>query len=403
MGFRSTLLFITVTAWALTLWLGLYRSAEPEFLGRYSRTHLSFVIVAGALAVLVTTTHVGRLNRWLRERSRVMALIAFSSLLSLAGAEAIVRIADPLGISYYTESRRYMLDKLADDQLYQRHTPNQHATYDGVEVITNEIGLRERAIPPKADDEFRILFLGDSITFGWGVEVEKTFVRRLEGRLQAHTRKRLRTINSGVGAYNSEMEYAFLKRHGGEIAPDMVVLVFVGNDTEATPTQRYDPWSDTALEPRYPSKFVRLLVWKSWLYRLAQHGWKARFHWAAQASPRADPPREPARIDTSIPRWRASMRAITGMADFCRARGIPFVTFVFRLDNSNPWLAGVELEMKEMAAAQGFFTSDVLPFYEGRVRREVTNSVVDQHPNALGHDLLAQGIEGFLIDAELIP
>ena len=66
------------------------------------------------------------------------------SLLSLAGAEAFVRLTDPLGISYYQESRRYMLDKVADEDLYNRHVPNLREVYQGVRVETNEIGLRDR-------------------------------------------------------------------------------------------------------------------------------------------------------------------------------------------------------------------------------------------------------------------
>ena len=33
----------------------------------------------------------------------------------------------------------------------------------------NELGMRDRKLEKKRDGELRILLLGDSVTFGWGV------------------------------------------------------------------------------------------------------------------------------------------------------------------------------------------------------------------------------------------
>lgn len=61
-----------------------------------------------------------------------------------------------------------MRDKLLDDQLVFRHKPSWETRYGDVRVTYNERRLRDRLILSKAAEEYRILALGESVTFGWG-------------------------------------------------------------------------------------------------------------------------------------------------------------------------------------------------------------------------------------------
>src|SRR5262245_54821758 len=45
----------------------------------------------------------------------------------------------------------------------------------GTVVRTNTLGLRDREYGPKAPGEFRVLSLGDSYAFGYGVELEQSY------------------------------------------------------------------------------------------------------------------------------------------------------------------------------------------------------------------------------------
>lgn len=89
-----------------------------------------------------------------------------SLLLSLGAVELGIRMLDPLGISYYELSGEYTRDKLADEHLVFRHKPSWEKRYGDVLVTYNERGLRDRPILPKAEGEYRILALEDSVTFG---------------------------------------------------------------------------------------------------------------------------------------------------------------------------------------------------------------------------------------------
>jgi lysophospholipase L1-like esterase len=97
---------------------------------------------------------------------------------------------------------------------------------------TNSLGYRNPEIGPKKGK--RLLFLGDSITFGQGVNEEWTFVRLLENlaRSQGETWE---TVNGAVEGLGSNGELAVLHETGLAIKPDVVVLDFYLNDFLESP------------------------------------------------------------------------------------------------------------------------------------------------------------------------
>lgn len=102
-----------------------------------------------------------------------------------------------------------------------------------VEVRINRFGLRERdEITPdnKGADERRIVCLGDSFTFGWGVPVEQCWVRRLEDDLR-RTGDNVHTINCGMSGTLTVDEYWWgLQTRFGAFQPDIVVASIYLND-----------------------------------------------------------------------------------------------------------------------------------------------------------------------------
>jgi GDSL-like Lipase/Acylhydrolase family len=102
-----------------------------------------------------------------------------------------------------------------------------------VEVRINEFGLRERPeIRPdnKAADERRVVCIGDSFTFGWGIPEEMGWVRMLEGELrQSHGN--VRTVNCGASGALTVDEYEVgLRTRFGAFQPDLVIVSIYMND-----------------------------------------------------------------------------------------------------------------------------------------------------------------------------
>lgn len=96
-----------------------------------------------------------------------------------------------------------------------------------IEIRTNSLGYRNREIGPKRGT--RILFLGDSITFGDFLPEPETFVRLVETQAR-EAGSDWETINAGVGAISLENELAILTETGLMLEPDVVVVGFYLND-----------------------------------------------------------------------------------------------------------------------------------------------------------------------------
>lgn len=110
-----------------------------------------------------------------------------------------------------------------------RHNP-AHPDIDG-------LGFRQCAgassfSDDSGGDSFRILILGDSVTYGHGVGCEEAFPYLLERLLSGSDRPPGPTevINGGVAGYTTYNELQQYVRVGDEVKPDIVVLALVLND-----------------------------------------------------------------------------------------------------------------------------------------------------------------------------
>jgi lysophospholipase L1-like esterase len=79
---------------------------------------------------------------------------------------------------------------------------------------------------PADSDAERIVFLGDSFTWGWGVENDEVFTEVLQDKLGGAALVR----NFGVNAYSTAQELLMLEKHALSAKPDVVVVMFFSND-----------------------------------------------------------------------------------------------------------------------------------------------------------------------------
>lgn len=153
-----------------------------------------------------------------------LPVLVLTGVLAAAAIEAWVRLAwDP---------RRGMPGFfLTDASRGQRLAPSYSGWFAGVPVQTNRLGLRdarEYALE-KGPTTFRILILGDSVTFGHGAI--HPYPALLEQRLRAwRPDVDWQVWNAAVPGYNTAQELAQLLEDGPSFAPDLVVVGFYEND-----------------------------------------------------------------------------------------------------------------------------------------------------------------------------
>ncbi len=157
---------------------------------------------------------------------RIIAVI-LGFLLAFGLAEVAVRLLSP----QETGPPRFAFDP----ELGEIPVPLQKArrTYPGVYAFThtnNSQGFRDgREFGPKSPGDRRILLLGDSFTYGIGVNDDQTFAYHLEQYLRER-RLAAEVINTGNPGKGTDYELKLFQTVGVQLQPDVTVLCFFAND-----------------------------------------------------------------------------------------------------------------------------------------------------------------------------
>lgn len=96
---------------------------------------------------------------------------------------------------------------------------------------TNSLGLRDIEYRGDKKGLYKIFCLGDSMTFGYGVDEKDTFVRLLSQDLYRATGKEVQTINGGRQGYDIDRYVLLFNDIGLQYKPEMLIIFFyIGND-----------------------------------------------------------------------------------------------------------------------------------------------------------------------------
>ena len=142
--------------------------------------------------------------------------------------------------------------------------PGARDTLFGAPVAIGPRGLRAPNLPyAKSPDALRILYLGDSVTFGFLIaDVETTFPYLTERLLEERTGQQVETINAGVCGYDLEQEYLYLSSEGVRYDPDLVVVSVTLNDiTDLAQASRHSRF-DLLVADQTPSRLILVAIRK---------------------------------------------------------------------------------------------------------------------------------------------
>jgi lysophospholipase L1-like esterase len=159
-----------------------------------------------------------------------LGLALLSTLLILLLLEGWIRMSGLWIKASYDDRTYYQKSEIAGVPYHLK--PNTRASWAKTTIQTNHLGIRDRrTVPPRDDSVFRILCLGDSITFGLGVDQEQTYPAQLERLLNQHgSGKRYEVVNAGISGFNASDEANFLSFLFPKYHPDLIVWLIVEND-----------------------------------------------------------------------------------------------------------------------------------------------------------------------------
>ena len=305
-----------------------------------------------------------------------VALLCVSVGLALGLGEILLRVRNSSMKTYDIEMWRYAKElkaKSDDPELDFDHQKSKSAVLQSVPIRLNDWGLRGGPVEPVPPGGRRILFLGGSIALGWGVPEDQT----VEARLQAQLRQageQVQVLNGGVGNYNTERYVArYFKELDGLHPTDIVVHYFL-RDAEDL-----------------PAGGGNILLQRS---ELAVTLWIAYHRLFDRSGERSLVDHYRVAYDANAPGFLRMQQKLKELADYARARNIRlYFAMTPDVHNLIDYQFGfVHDTMRRIAEADGYTYVDLLPPMRGRPPAELFAMPGDPHPNALGHQLMADAI-----------
>lgn len=154
--------------------------------------------------------------------------------------------------------------------------PNLDTTFQGVRLKTNSLGLRDKDMSPgRHERSFRIVCMGASPTFGWGVRYEDAYPHLLEELISQGSAPdtRIEVINAGIIGYSSYQGLNLLRDKILDLSPDIITVSYLVNDVDKYRFYRSEPKSDKELAPK--SRFLvsfENVIGRSGFFRLLKKG-----------------------------------------------------------------------------------------------------------------------------------
>jgi lysophospholipase L1-like esterase len=296
--------------------------------------------------------------------------------LSFCAGEAIIRFKNRSMTNYDIEMWRYAkeLKRPSDNPLLgHEHVPSASALLQSVVIRTNEYGMRGPSIPAGSAGARRVLFLGSSITLGWGVPEEETVTARLE-RMFSEKGLKVEVLNAGIGNYNAPRYVELFTSRLEALKPTDIVVHYFLRDAEVL-----DRGGGNFLL-RHSQLAVTL--WTAVNQYLRPSGTDTLVkHYTAVYDPAA-------------PGYKAMQSALRRLSEYARSNNVRvYLAMVPDVHDLKNYRFGfVHDLMKDNAEKLGFRYIDLLPALKGIAPEQLWAMPGDPHPNALGHRKMADAI-----------
>lgn len=243
-----------------------------------------------------------------------------------------------------------------------------------------------------------VLLIGDSISYGMGVDYSKSLAPVLEQQLATTLDPPPAVWNAAVPGYNSRQEALRLKQVGEKVQPRLVLLQYCLNDYLGAPTLADDGILDAAVTESGPTGFtIESLVAQS---RALLFG-KAKVRDLQQVIPEWFPvwSHYVHRIP-SKPGWQDSLNALVEIRDEAARLGARLLVVVFPFEQQvRIGERRAQDELIAFARRNGIVVHDLYDSFAAHWQEGLyvgywkSAGVVDKvHPNERGHRLAAGSI-----------
>ncbi len=207
----------------------------------------SFINLIFSLVMFAVSVFVFLKSQWIVRNSREVLLVVASVVICLVTLEIGLRL-------FYIFTYKGTMEDVHEHfpnppkgahvllgAMVRPHI-NQHIVYtlrpdldvfhQGIRVMTNSSGWRGGEYSKKKPEHtIRVVGIGDSVMFGWGVEENRRYMDVLERKLNENfPEHNWEVLVFAVPGYNLVMEVEILKQEALGYDPDLIVYGFIKND-----------------------------------------------------------------------------------------------------------------------------------------------------------------------------
>jgi len=299
--------------------------------------------------------------------------------------EFALRIYNSNGRNYDIEMwkySKYLKRKSSNPLIGIEHIPLKKRILQNTLISINSRGMRDREYAlPKPKDAFRIVVLGSSITLGWGVPVEDTYLKLIEKQLEGKAgNKKVEIINTSVGNYNTVREVeAFFEKYT-DLSPDMIIISFFINDP-----QLIDVKDNFILKHSQ----LAVLLWSKYQQITRTMKLKTDYlHYYKNL------------YKNDNPGWPKCLAELERLREYCKNKNIPvLMTITPEIHNLKDYpFKEIHEIMKKQAAELNFKFLDFYAVLNNVEAKDIWAMRGDPHPNKEGHKIMAEYLYKYLMD-----
>jgi lysophospholipase L1-like esterase len=318
-------------------------------------------------------------------------VLAFAILLGCVAMEVALRVIFAHSLDFSMEMWKYAVKlkrPVANPDLSFAHAPNRSAFLMGVPVSINSEGLRDREFSlDKPPGVYRAMMLGDSTTFGWGVNGEDTAAKLLERKLNADLPagyNRVEVMNTGVGNYDTVQEVTYYETIGWKYHPDLVVLVFFINDPEPVPIEK----KGFLIDRSYLIAFATNRIDGLMRHAGVRPDWKAYYA---------------SLYNDDRPGFQACKRALISLANSTRSHGAKLLVAILpelhQINNDSYPFKAAHQKITDVMAAENVPVLELIDGLKDRGPEETLwVTALDDHPNAKANNLISDQLEQWILE-----
>lgn len=293
---------------------------------------------------------------------------------------------------------------LFSERIYKEYTNGPGAAEYLSKIKYNSLGYRDTEHDiTKPQDTYRILFLGDSLTFGFGIEnFEATYPELIQNELnKKNNPKKAETIILAKRGYSTLDELKALKETGLKYDPDLIIVGYFLNDAEGY-------GSRTGYENMFYSHYTipyelgSILYRHSFFYYFLESRIKNIITNLGFGKNNIDYTKH--LYSNSNPYFQQHKKDLEEIIHISNERKIPvIITVIPPLENLKEYpYTEIHTQIKGISEPNGAYFLDLLPYFKLYDPAEVRVSLMDAHMNELGHKITSDAIIAYLQEKQLL-